>query len=385
MFSVTMMITLLTFGVSTITLGGLAYKKSSALPDCIGAKWKMFFMLNQTFSPEPNADNLPAQRANGTKLVEWLNGSFKQVDFHDFKIPVMLTHTAQIPARVYVPRNYKIQESDQGWKIVSKSGHAASLPVVLGLHGGGNCIGNIKMYHAHYNEICKLAKDICVVSIEYRLAPEYPFPTNIYDCEEALKYLSDNAEQLGIDRKRIAVLGNSAGGRLTFETGDKSNVLCKVLINAPLGGEEGTKARENYIKGGGLVSMKQIEFFRKWYDRKKGEGKDHCVKPPLKRSDAELKKQPDMLLTTCEHCPCQDGVKKFRDRVTKKLGMNVEHRHFMTFHGALAFRTAPKFEESLKVIVNYLRKKLVTPIKVNPPLREIDIQVMSEQSEAGSR
>ena len=85
--------------------------------------------------------------------------------------------------------------------------------VLLWIHGGGYVMGDPRSDH----DVCsQYARDlgIVVVSAEYRLAPEHPFPAGLEDCYAALRWVHENAEELGIDRNRIAVGGGSAGGGL---------------------------------------------------------------------------------------------------------------------------------------------------------------------------
>ncbi|MBK6856809.1 MAG: alpha/beta hydrolase fold domain-containing protein [Microthrixaceae bacterium] len=88
------------------------------------------------------------------------------------------------------------------------------------IHGGGTVLGSPEQGNAkcsHWaNEI-----DLLVASVDYRLAPEHPFPAALDDCYGALCWLHDNADDLGVDRSRIAVGGDSAGGMLAA-------VLCQV-------------------------------------------------------------------------------------------------------------------------------------------------------------
>jgi acetyl esterase/lipase len=86
-------------------------------------------------------------------------------------------------------------------------------PALLHMHGGGYVIGSAAMMDAQH---ATLAAEIgCVVaSVEYRLAPEAPFPAGIEDCYAALKWLHDESEHLAVDRRRIAIGGESAGGGL---------------------------------------------------------------------------------------------------------------------------------------------------------------------------
>jgi acetyl esterase/lipase len=87
------------------------------------------------------------------------------------------------------------------------------LPAVLWIHGGGMIIGNRHMDNAQLERWCRSFSCTCV-SVEYRLAPEHPFPTPLEDCYAALCWIVQEAEQLQIDVRRIGVGGKSAGGGL---------------------------------------------------------------------------------------------------------------------------------------------------------------------------
>lgn len=84
---------------------------------------------------------------------------------------------------------------------------------VLYIHGGGFVLGDPTSYH---DSCSQLAADLgaLVISPDYRLAPENPFPAGLEDCYTALLWTHANAEELGIDAARIAVAGDSAGGGL---------------------------------------------------------------------------------------------------------------------------------------------------------------------------
>lgn len=89
-----------------------------------------------------------------------------------------------------------------------------SLPVLLWIHGGGYILGSIDDNDDLCMRFVKEANCV-VVSVDYRLAPEHPYPAPIEDCYSALKWIADNAELLNIDSNRIGVAGASAGGGLT--------------------------------------------------------------------------------------------------------------------------------------------------------------------------
>src|SRR6185312_2596814 len=87
------------------------------------------------------------------------------------------------------------------------------LPVVVFLHGGGWTIGSAEQYDAVTRQIAN-ATDAIVVSVDYRLAPEHPFPAAVDDSWRALKWVAENASSFGGDGSRLAVMGDSAGGNL---------------------------------------------------------------------------------------------------------------------------------------------------------------------------
>jgi acetyl esterase/lipase len=93
------------------------------------------------------------------------------------------------------------------------AGAEGSLPCVYSIHGGGYVLGSYVMDDPRFDSWCPQL-GIVGVSVEYRLAPETPYPGPLEDCYRGLKWVHDNAEKLGIDRSRIGIGGISAGGGL---------------------------------------------------------------------------------------------------------------------------------------------------------------------------
>lgn len=86
-------------------------------------------------------------------------------------------------------------------------------PGMLWIHGGGYILGSLE---ADEHNLCRMCVNTgcIIVSTNYRLAPEHPFPAPVEDCYASLKWMAGNAGVLGIDKSRIAVGGGSAGGGL---------------------------------------------------------------------------------------------------------------------------------------------------------------------------
>jgi acetyl esterase len=87
------------------------------------------------------------------------------------------------------------------------------LPVIVYFHGGGWTIGNVEQFDPITRQIAN-ATNAVVVSVDYRLAPEHPFPAPLDDCWQALAWAAKNAAAFGGDASRLAVMGDSAGGNL---------------------------------------------------------------------------------------------------------------------------------------------------------------------------
>ncbi len=96
---------------------------------------------------------------------------------------------------------------------VARAGHAGTGPALLWLHGGGYVIGTPEMDLPLLARIVDRA-DIRIFSVDYRLAPHAPYPAALDDAMAALRWIVEGAAVLGVDPRRIAIGGNSAGGGL---------------------------------------------------------------------------------------------------------------------------------------------------------------------------
>ena len=95
----------------------------------------------------------------------------------------------------------------------AKAAASGPRPCVYSIHGGGYVIGSYEMDDLKFDQLCQ-EHDCVGVSVEYRLAPETPYPGPLEDCYAGLAWVFRNAGQLGIDPSRVGITGVSAGGGL---------------------------------------------------------------------------------------------------------------------------------------------------------------------------
>jgi acetyl esterase len=117
--------------------------------------------------------------------------------------PVLSTEDVTYPA-AEGPRAARIYRPDA----------AGPVPTILFIHGGGYVIGDIDTHDDHARMLCNRVGAV-VISIDYRLAPEFPFPAGYLDSIAALQHVLATIEELGGDPTRVAVAGDSAGGNLS--------------------------------------------------------------------------------------------------------------------------------------------------------------------------
>jgi acetyl esterase len=152
--------------------------------------------------PQLDLSDPVAARAGFDELVAAMRSDIPGIDsldIEDRSVPGW-AGDPEVGVRVYRPRD-----------------RAGPGPGVLMIHGGGFIIGSVEAEHASAASTA-IQTGAVVVSVEYRLAPEHPFPAGLHDCYSALAYFAAAAGELGVDVERLAILGASAGGGLAAAT-----------------------------------------------------------------------------------------------------------------------------------------------------------------------
>lgn len=151
---------------------------------------------------------------------------------------VMAEQRAAAPAASSVTLHRRLISSPQGEVpvVIYQRPSASMRPALLWIHGGGYILGTAEDERAR---LIAESLDCVVVSVDYRLAPEHPFPAGPEDCHAALLWMTENAAELDIDPERMAIGGASAGGGMAagvalMNRDRKGPALCMQLLLYPM-------------------------------------------------------------------------------------------------------------------------------------------------------
>lgn len=198
----------------------------------------------------------------------------------------------------------------------------APLPVVLYLHGGGFTIGSVETHDILCRRMASLS-GAAVVSLDYRLAPERRFPCAVHDAFDALCWLGSQGHEWGLDGRRLAVAGDSAGGTLAavaaIQARDAGIALAaQVLIYPGTTAHQDTESHHFYATGPVLNKPLIDWFFRQYIDW--DERTDWRFAPLLA---PELEAVAPALLVLAECDPLVDEGLAYADRL-RLAGVDVE-------------------------------------------------------------
>lgn len=263
----------------------------------------------------------------------------------------------KVPIRLYFP-------SEKAMKKGVEEGH--KLPVLLFYHGGGWVTESIENYDRVCARMSQSTGQI-VASVEYRLAPEYRFPTGLMDCYAAAKALFTNRFLLNTDPAMITIMGDSAGGNLTAavcmmarNTGDFSpgkQILIYPAVNNCYTKESPFKSVQENGEGY-LLTAGKMESYLNLYQSSPADRNNPYFAPILEDDCQGL---PDTLIITAELDPLRDEGEAYGEKL-KAAGNYVEvHRIPEAFHGFFALGV--KFlhvQESFEYMNRFLERESET-------------------------
>lgn len=209
-------------------------------------------------------------------------------------------------------------------------------PAIMFFHGGGFVIGDLETHHPYCTELAA-KMDLPVIAVDYRLAPEHPFPAAPIDCEAAARWLAENGKSLGLDITGLVFTGDSAGGNLTIVVTQAlvaNPAAVPVIAQAPLYpvvDSSQTSGSFTDFAEGFLLTADAMKWFGDTYAAIPGDPRHDCI-------HGELAILPPTLLVTAGLDPLRDQGRDFASRLVK-AGVDVTYMEMRgTIHGFICLR-----------------------------------------------
>ena len=261
--------------------------------------------------------------------------------------------TYEVPVRLYFPS----EEAMSGEPVEGEK-----YPVLLFFHGGGWVMESVENYDRVCSRMAQSTGHI-VMSVEYRLAPEYRFPVPLEDCYAAAKALYTGHLVLPADPDRITIIGDSAGGNLAAavcikarDTGEfipkKQILIYPALNNCYTEGSPYKSVQEN--GEGYLLTAVKMEDYLKLYESSPEDRQNPYFAPILEK---DLSHMPETLILTAEFDPLRDEGEEYGKRLKEANNYVEIHRIPDALHGyfALGIRFL-HVQESFEIMNRFLNK-----------------------------
>ena len=271
--------------------------------------------------------------------MKWIS---KPIPFSNIKNMDIVTATNQVPVRIYTP--------DSGDKF----------PIIIYSHGGSWISGNLDTTDNICRKLSKKTKAI-VVSVNYRLAPENPFPAGLNDVYNVLQWVFKNAETIHGNSKYICVAGDSAGGNLSAVVSqmarDKTgpHITCQVLIYPSTNIFKLDSKSWTYFATDYILTRENSQKYISLYTPNIKDRENPYASPILAK---DLKNLPDTFVVTAEFDPLRDEGEAYAKKLKEAGNSSVSKRYKGVTHGFISMDNIFKqADESLNEISVYLKKE----------------------------
>ena len=317
--------------------------------------------LKECYSLQPLDEQTKAILEEQNKLPDALK-SIKNIPLAELRKLSMRVRVKDTP---YIPHkipgiasieNLTIQGSHGPipLRLYTPDTHSSLLPVLLFFHGGGWALGSLDDYDSLCQQLAVKAEYL-VVSVDYHLAPEHPFPTPLEDCYESVKWTAKNIAKYKGDPEKLSISGDSAGGNLASAAAlmarDLKEVKLKnqVLIYPVMSYQFNTLSYECF-KEGYFLTREDMQRFWDYYAI--GKNKTDPYLSPLAAKN--LKDLPSSLLIVADYDVLRDDAVAYGWRL-QESGVPVTLKKYGSIHGFMMFDALDIGKEAINEMADWMK------------------------------
>lgn len=236
-------------------------------------------------------------------------------------------------------------------------------PAIVYFHGGGWVAGTIEMTEVQHQLVGEACGAV-VISVNYQKAPEHKFPIPFDDCYATLEWVWQNSEMLNINRKKIGIVGESAGGNIAAGVALKARdsngpkVSFQILIYPVTDHKFDYSSMIDNAQGYGLTTQAMKWYWKQYITNLHDLENPYC-RPMAAKNFTNL---PSTYIITAELDPLRDEGIEF-SKILKSAGNRVIHRNYPTLiHGFLLMQGfLPEAREAIKDIAEVVTQFLSDP------------------------
>lgn len=281
----------------------------------------LFYLNNFVKQQDYSQLSAPQVRQGNKKQLKKLGNYIDFPPTPMFKVKnqhLQMRDGANIPIRIYYPTAEK------------------NLALIVFYHGGGFVVRDLDSHDKACRRIAKYNQAI-VLSVGYRLAPEFKFPIPLQDCYDATVWAAEQASALGANPQQLVVMGDSAGGNLATGVAILARnlkgpkILAQVLIYPTTDARMNHPSIEKYSKGY-FLTKEVMSWFLDHYKRTEADVLNPQMSPLLEKDLSDL---PPAFVTTAAFDPLKDEGEAYAKRL-KEAGNEVEFKEYKGMvHGFL--------------------------------------------------
>lgn len=237
-------------------------------------------------------------------------------------------------------------------------GAAETLPLFVNIHGGGFVLGDPEMDDPFLPRVAEEAR-VKIISIDYGLAPEKPFPVALDQCFAVVRYAKEHAAELGVDPERIAVGGHSAGGNLSagicLLDAVRLQLAPKALIldYPPLDLHTDPYLKPRPRKA---IPPKMARMFDAAYCGRREAARDPRISPIFADPEHLRTFPPTLMLSAGEDSLAPEEA-AFKDKLLA-AGVQVTYRLFEGASHGFSLKKGPASDEAWQMMIDHLRQNL---------------------------